>query len=177
METMMTPYGIIGWERGIMHTCRVMVAYIHEPRFPCRLMGVALAHSTHHTHYSTDWSAAISAQQVDIVTSLQESFHYTKKIQITIIWMAVKDWCSNVVDFPHDVDHSVAIALGDVSCNLCTEREPITWEVLSEVQWNLSNTDTLGPLKKFLIREVSSFQGAKKYIFILWSWDLVKCPD
>ena len=25
--------------------------------------------------------------------------------------------------------------------------------------WNLSNTDTLGPLKRVLIREVSPFQG------------------
>ncbi len=28
------------------------------------------------------------------------------------------------------------------------------------VQWNLANTDTLGPIKCVLIREVSSFQGA-----------------
>ncbi len=28
-----------------------------------------------------------------------------------------------------------------------------------KVQWNLSNTDTLGPIKCVLIREVSSFQG------------------
>ncbi len=28
------------------------------------------------------------------------------------------------------------------------------------IQWNLSNTDTLRPIKCVLIREVSSFQGA-----------------
>ncbi len=28
------------------------------------------------------------------------------------------------------------------------------------IQWNLSNTDPLGPIKCVLIREVSSFQGA-----------------
>ncbi len=30
----------------------------------------------------------------------------------------------------------------------------------STLQWNLSNTDTLGPFKCVLIREVFSFQGA-----------------
>ncbi len=45
------------------------------------------------------------------------------------------------------------------------------------IQWNLSNTDSLGPIKCVLIREVSTLvSGGKQYLFI-WSWDLVKCPD
>ncbi len=45
------------------------------------------------------------------------------------------------------------------------------WRGRIEVQWNLSNTDTLGPIKYVLIREVSSFQGANNTL------ELVKCPD
>ncbi len=37
-----------------------------------------------------------------------------------------------------------------------------------DVQWNVSNTDTLGPITCVLIREVSSFQGANNTYFI-WS--------
>ncbi len=37
---------------------------------------------------------------------------------------------------------------------------------IKHVQWNLSNTDTVGPIECVLIREVSSFQGAKIHIFI-----------
>ncbi len=45
-----------------------------------------------------------------------------------------------------------------------------------DIQWNLSNTDTLGPIKCGLIREVSSFQGANS-IIINMKLDLVKCSD
>ncbi len=38
------------------------------------------------------------------------------------------------------------------------DRSPVGLQL--EVQWNLSNMDTLGPIKCVLIREVSSFQGA-----------------
>ncbi len=40
------------------------------------------------------------------------------------------------------------------------------------VQWNLSNTDTLGPIKCVLIREVSSFQGANN-IYEVGTWSSV----
>ncbi len=45
------------------------------------------------------------------------------------------------------------------------------------VQWNLSNTDTLGPRKCVLIREVSSFQGANNtylYEVRIWSSGLIR---
>ncbi len=42
------------------------------------------------------------------------------------------------------------------------------------VQWNLSNTDTLGPIKCVLIREVSSFQGANNAsLYELGTWSSV----
>ncbi len=42
------------------------------------------------------------------------------------------------------------------------------------VQWNLSNTDTLGPIKFVLIKEVSSFQGANNaYLYKVGTWSSV----
>ncbi len=42
------------------------------------------------------------------------------------------------------------------------------------IQWNLSNTDTLGPIKCVLIREVSSFQGANNtYLHKVGTWSSV----
>ncbi len=39
------------------------------------------------------------------------------------------------------------------------------------IQWNLSNTDTFGPIKCVLIREVSSFQGANStHIYEVGTW-------
>ncbi len=40
------------------------------------------------------------------------------------------------------------------------------------VQWNLSNTDTLEPIKCVLIREVSSFQG-NTYLYEVGTWSSV----
>ncbi len=42
------------------------------------------------------------------------------------------------------------------------------------VQWNLSNTDTLGPIICVLFREVSSFQGANNtYVYVVGTWSSV----
>ena len=41
-----------------------------------------------------------------------------------------------------------------------------------QIQWNLSDTDTLGTKILVPISEVSFFQGAE-----INSWDSVKCPD
>ncbi len=38
-------------------------------------------------------------------------------------------------------------------------REEIWQEIRTDIQWNLSNTDTFGPIKCVLIREVSLIQG------------------
>ena len=43
-------------------------------------------------------------------------------------------------------------------------------------QWNLSNTDTIGPLNCVLIRGVSPFQGCRLGGVALYL-DLIKCPD
>ncbi len=46
---------------------------------------------------------------------------------------------------------------------------PMQW---IRIRWNLSNTDTLGPMK--LIREVSSFQGANiTHIYEVGTWSSV----
>ncbi len=46
--------------------------------------------------------------------------------------------------------------------------------IKQELQWNLSNTDTLGPIKCVLIREVSSFQGATNtYLYEVGTWSSV----
>ncbi len=39
---------------------------------------------------------------------------------------------------------------------------------MKTVQWNLSNTDSLGPMKCVLIEEVSSFQGANN-TYLQWN--------
>ena len=42
------------------------------------------------------------------------------------------------------------------------------------LQWNPLNTDTLGPLKCVLVREVSSFQGANiTYLYRVGTWSSV----
>ena len=42
------------------------------------------------------------------------------------------------------------------------------------LQWDPSNTDTLGPLKCVLIRGVSSFQGANNtYLYEVGTWSSV----
>ncbi len=42
------------------------------------------------------------------------------------------------------------------------------------VQWSLSNTNTLGPIKCVLIREMSSFQGANnRYLYEVGTWSSV----
>jgi len=42
------------------------------------------------------------------------------------------------------------------------------------IQWDPSNTDTLGPLKCVLIRGVSSFQGANNtYLYEVGTWSSV----
>ena len=44
----------------------------------------------------------------------------------------------------------------------------------NSLQWNPSNTDTLGPLKCVLIRGVSSFQGANNtYLYEVGTWSSV----
>ncbi len=41
------------------------------------------------------------------------------------------------------------------------------------VQWNLCNTDTLGPINCVLIREVSSLQGTNNACFHeVWTWSI-----
>ena len=43
--------------------------------------------------------------------------------------------------------------------------------VLLTIQWNLSNTDTIGLLNCVLIREVSSFQGVNNtYLYEVGTW-------
>ena len=43
-----------------------------------------------------------------------------------------------------------------------------------DIQWDPSNTDTLGPLKCVLIRGVSSFQGANNtYLYEVGTWSSV----
>ncbi len=58
------------------------------------------------------------------------------------------------------------------------EREIGVWKCSKDrVQWNLSNTDTLGPIKCVLIREMSSFQGVNNthlYEFGTWSSILIR---
>ncbi len=42
------------------------------------------------------------------------------------------------------------------------------------IQWNLSSTDILGPIKRVLLREVSSFQGANyTYLYEVGTWSSV----
>ncbi len=49
---------------------------------------------------------------------------------------------------------------------------------LPQIQWNLSNTDTLGPIKYVLIRKVSSFQGTNNiHSYEVGTWSSVLCPD
>ncbi len=50
----------------------------------------------------------------------------------------------------------------------------IVVELSVGLQWNLSNTDTLGPMKCVLIREVSSFQGVNTtYLYEVGTWSSV----
>ncbi len=57
-----------------------------------------------------------------------------------------------------------ASAHGEHTIQLCTlPAKPLmdsSGSAITDLQWNLSNTDTLGPIKCVLIREVSSFHGA-----------------
>ena len=55
--------------------------------------------------------------------------------------------------------------LTTVVLEVCGRSKMMGWELPSKaegIQWDPSNTDTLGPLKCVLIRGVSSFQGANK---------------
>ncbi len=46
--------------------------------------------------------------------------------------------------------------------------------LISHIQWNLSNTDTFGPIKCVLIREGSSFQGANDTpVYEVGTWSSV----
>ncbi len=53
--------------------------------------------------------------------------------------------------------------------------EPLSqmlWEIV--LQWNLSNTDNLGPIKCVRIREVSSFQGVNStHLYEVGTWSSV----
>ncbi len=54
------------------------------------------------------------------------------------------------------------------------KRESFGEIVLVRIQWNLSNTDTLGPIKCVLVREVFSFHGANNtYLYEVGTWSSV----
>jgi len=58
--------------------------------------------------------------------------------------------------------------------NQQTNSEGCFGSCVMALQWDPSNTDTLGPLKCVLIRGVSSFQGANNtYLYEVGTWSSV----
>ncbi len=57
----------------------------------------------------------------------------------------------------------VTIGGGGMAGECCSNGQ---YSCSPHVQWTISNTDTLGPIKCVLIREVSSFQGANIQLYM-----------
>ncbi len=92
----------------------------------------------------------------DVFIPLKEQGYTPNKVTITSYAHLPPKQNRPDYDIPLD-DTELCVALANPQAESRSHKLSLRYSQAKYVQWNLSNTDTLGPIKCVLIREVSSF--------------------